>query len=664
MPSKMPSIMKPTTHLPLSALVGLEMAQQALLLLAVEPRLRGVVLAAPAGTGKSSLARGMRLLLNDDTTPFVEIPPSVDVENLLGGLDLEATLRTGQMVMQPGVLAKAHGGVAYVDGVNLLTEGSANLLLAAVDQGEVRVERESVSLRAPAEFSLIGSYDPAEGMPRRHLLDRVGLLATLPGAAEAPQRADVIRRNLLEPTDAWDEDMEFMQGLVLAAREQLPNVTISAEQIRQLSVTALQYGVEGHRVDLFAVWAACAAAALGLRDEVADEDLTLAARLVILPRATQIPEPPPEDAPPPPSPPDSPASEPPPPDRGDDDDDDDDDDGQEAAPPEALGVPPEQILEALASELPEDLEELPFHHLRRGRAGSRGSVEGRRGRHVRSIPGNPKRAKIDVVATLRTAAPWQRLRTGSGIGSPPVSPRGGEKNKKIPPSGRLGEAKTKIPPSGGPGGGKSSPTARRVLLQMSDIRVKQYRSKAGALFCFAVDASGSMALHRMRQAKGAVHALLQKAYVNRDRVALIAFRGPEAELLMPPTQSVELARRALDLLPTGGGTPLASALLLADDVAQQAKSRGIMQTVLILLTDGRGNVSLRPDGNVKEELQQIGRYIAESSLQVVVVDTQRSYLSRGEARKLAEWVNGDYAYLPNASGEQIADLATGVVDGD
>ncbi|HMR64168.1 MAG TPA: VWA domain-containing protein, partial [Anaerolineae bacterium] len=227
--------------------------------------------------------------------------------------------------------------------------------------------------------------------------------------------------------------------------------------------------------------------------------------------------------------------------------------------------------------------------------------------------------------TLRAAAPWQRLRAGS-------QPR-------------------------------ARGAHRRVVLQMSDVRVKQYRSKAGALFCFAVDASGSMALHRMRQAKGAVHALLQKAYVNRDRVALIAFRGGEAELLMPPTQSVELARRALDLLPTGGGTPLASALLLAADVAQQAKSRGILQSVLILLTDGRANISLRPDGNVQEELQQIGRHIAESSLHVVVVDTQRSYLSRGEARKLAEWLNGDYAYLPNANGEQIADLATSVADG-
>lgn len=603
-------------YLPFPALIGLEQAQQALLLLAVEPRLRGVVLAAAAGTGKSSLARGMRALLGDNDTPFVEVPASIDVENLLGGLDLEATLRSGQMVMQPGVLARADGGIAYVDGINLLTDGSANLLLSVLDEGEVRVEREGISFRAQAHFSLIGSYDPEEGLPRKHLLDRVGLMAVLPGGGTMQQREDVIRRNVRagDGEHSWAEEGAFLHGLVQTAREQLPNVTITERQMRQLTVTALQYGVEGHRVDLFAVRAACAAAALELRDAVNDEDLALAARLVILPRATQMPATQPEDQPPPPPPPPQPEESEP----------DDTDEEGEATPPESLAIPPEQILEALESQLPETLEDLPFQKLRKGRTGSRGATEGKRGRHVRSVPGDPRRARIDVVATLRTAAPWQPLRRmkGDSIGH---NANG------------------------------------RIQLQLSDVRVKQYRSKAGALFCFAVDASGSMALHRMRQAKGAVHALLQKAYVHRDRVALMAFRGMEAELLLPPTQSVELAKRALDLLPTGGGTPLASALLLADDVARQAQQRGIMQTVLVMLTDGRGNIGLRENSDIQAELQQLGRYVAESRMQVIVVDTQRSYLSRGEARKLAEWVGGEYAYLPNASGEQIADLAAGSV---
>lgn len=596
-----------TALLPFPALVGLELAQQALMLLAIEPRLRGVVLAAAAGTGKSSLARGIRALLGDENTPFIEVPASIDIENLLGGLDLEATLHAGQMILQPGVLARAHKGVAYIDGMNLMTDASVNLLLSVMDDGEIRVEREGVSLRAPARFSLIGTYDPAEGIPRQHLLDRIGLIVPLMPRADAESRAEVLRRNLLSGPETWREDADFMRGLIYTAREHLPDVSIEDGQIRQLSTLALLYGVEGHRVDLFAVHAARAAAAYDLRDAVDEDDIELALRLVILPRATRIPAPP--ETPPPPPPPE--------PELNDDQDDTDEGDTPPEMP-ETLTPPPEQILEALENTLPEMLEQLPFSNLRRGKAGSRGSTEGKRGRHVRSVPGDPRRGRIDVVATLRSAAPWQRLR------------------------------------------GANAPHRKsRVHLEMADIRIRQYRSKAGILFCFAVDASGSMALHRMRQAKGAVNTLLEKAYVNRDRVALVAFRGERAEILMPPTQSVELARRALDLLPTGGGTPLASALLLADDLAQQARMRGILQTVVILLTDGRGNVSLKPEGDPQVELQQLGRYIAaESNLRVVVVDTKRDYLSRGEARQLAEWLGADYAYLPNASSEDIAALAT------
>ena len=632
-----------TQQLPFPALVGLDLAQQALLLLAVDPRLRGVVLSAAAGTGKSSLARGMRALLGEGEIPFVELPPSIDVENLLGGLDLEATLRTGSIRTQPGVLARADGGIVYVDGLNLLTDASANLLLGVIDEGEVRVERDGMSLRAAARFSLIASYDPAEGPPRKHLLDRVGLLAPLPATLDARQRMAVIHHNL-QPDGGWSEDTAFLRGLVRTAREQLPDVTISDAQLAQLSATALAYGVEGHRVDLFAMRAVCAAAALNFRDAVEDEDLALATRLVILPRATRVPAPPPESGPPPPQPPadQQGAEDTPPPDA-----DDNDEPGEEAAP-QALGPAPEQILEALAADLPTELEELPFRHLRRGRTGSRGTTSGNRGRHVRSVPGDPRRARIDVVATLRAAAPWQPLRHNTGNGTGNGNGNGGRLN-----GGRL---------NGNRQNGNGAPR-RGLALRLEDVRVKQYRSKAGALFCFAVDASGSMALHRMRQAKGAVHSLLEKAYVNRDRVALLAFRGEAAELLMPPTQSVELASRALDLLPTGGGTPLAAALLLATDVARQATQRGIMQTMLVLLTDGRANVALRPDGQVDEELQQLGRFIAESPLQVMVVDTQRDYLSRGEARRLAEWLGADYAYLPRAGGDEIAALATGSVNG-
>ena len=621
------------TTLPLPSLVGLDAAVRALLLLAVEPRLGGVVFAAPAGTGKSSLARGFAALCLTPA-PFVELPASADEEALLGGLDLAATLRAGRRVLRSGLLARADGGALYADQLNLLPDATANLLLGALDGGEIRIERDGISTRAPARFTLLASYDPAEGQPRRHLLDRIGLWVALPAQTDVPTRTEVVRRNGLDGRRKTEDErrkyetpssvfrlssnetgeLEALQNLVAAAREALPDVAISDDQLVQVAAAALAFGVEGHRADAFAAYAACAAAALGLRDEVEQADLELAVRLVIMPRATRMPEIPDDEQPTA----NNQSSTPQPEQQQQNDTQNEDSDAQHGES-NAQGLPDDQVFAALVSELPAELERLPFKALRRGKTGSRGTVAGRRGRHIRSIPGDARRGKVDVSATLRAAAPWQQVR------------QQGLKN-------------------------------RALVLRAEDLRIKQFKSKAGALFLFAVDASGSMALHRMRQAKGAVHALLQKAYVHRDRVALLAFRGDRAELLLPPSQSVELARRAIDTLPTGGGTPIAAALLAALDVAGQARGRGIMQTVLVLLTDGRANIGLRGDrAGITEELRLLGGQIAEAGIHALVIDTQRSYLSRGEARTLAGYLGGDYVYLPNAQGEQIASVVGDVV---
>jgi magnesium chelatase subunit D len=279
-----------------------------------------------------------------------------------------------------------------------------------------------------------------------------------------------------------------------------------------------------------------------------------------------------------------------------------------------MAIPDDEVLTALTTELPLSLNDLPFRSVRKGRAGSRGMVEGTRGRHIRSNSGDPRRARIDVSATLRAAAPWQPMR-------------------------------------------KQVQQFDRIALRADDVRVKRYKSKAGVLFCFVVDASGSMALNRMRQAKGAVQHLLQQAYVHRDRVALLAFRGSECELLLPPSQSVELARRSLDVLPTGGTTPLAAALLGTIEVARQARTRGIMQCVALFLTDGRGNASYQRGVDIAEEIAILANAVANEGVKSVVIDTQRNYLSRGEGRKLAGQLRGEYIYLPQASGGEIANVA-------
>ena len=584
--------------MPLPGLVALDTPRLALLLLAVEPRLRGIAFAGPAGSGKSALLHGLAALLPD--LPFEMLPLGSDEEALLGGLDLEATLARGARVVRHGLLARADGGLLAAEDCNLLPEGTVNLLLGALDAGEVRIEREGLSLRSPCRLRLVATFDPAEGPPRAHLLDRIGLIVPLPRLAPAGARGEIVRRHLSPAADLWEEDLAVLRDVVAVARASLGDIRLSESQARELTRAAVALGVQGHRADLFAQLAARASAALALRDAVQREDLELAVRLVLVPRATQQPTAPPTEPPP--------ATETPP-------------QSSEDSPPDPPTEPPadgdveltEEVLAALAIDLPDVLATLPFRSARGGRSGSRGSTDGTRGRHVTSVPGTPREGRLDVIATLRAAARWQRLR-----------PQG----------------------------------VRRVVVRGEDIRIKRFRDKAGALFVFAVDASSSMALNRMRQAKGAVHALLERAYVNRDRVALMSFRGQGAELLLPPTGSVELLRRAVDQIPTGGGTPLAATLVAALEVAQQARRRGLHNVVLVLLTDARANVGLKADrAGVEEELRQLALLTAASGLKALVIDTQRSYLSQGSAQKLATWLGGQYLYLPGASGATIAAAA-------
>jgi magnesium chelatase subunit D len=607
-----------TTALPFAGMVGVDAALDALRLLAVDARLGGVVIGAPVGSGKSTLARASTVLFGGET-PFVELPLGSDEDALLGGIDIEATLRTGRRVLRPGLLRRAHHGILYADALNLLPDAVVNVLLGVLDTRTVRLEREGISRQLPCDLRVIGTYDPAEGLPRRHLLDRIGLMVLLPRESVAAERYQVLMRHHGADMTQWHEMSMLEAGLIAEARALLPHVGISETQHAQLVDLALRAGVEGQRVDLFAVAAACASAAMNLRTSVSHDDLDLAARVVILPRATRVIADdgsiPPEQTPtPPPQPSDNSdagdgATETPPPSSVHTDS------GEAGTPhPDELAIPDEEVLSALTTELPLNLADLPFRTIRRGRSGSRGAVAGTRGRHIRSTPGDARRARIDVSATLRAAAPWQPLRA-------PVA-RG-----------------------------------RVVVLRSDDVRVKRYRSKAGVLFCFVVDASGSMALNRMRQAKGAVQHLLQQAYVHRDRVALLSFRGTSCEVLLPPSQSVELARRSLDLLPTGGTTPLAAALLGCIEVAKQARARGIMQCVAIFLTDGRGNVAVQSGVDVASEITTLARAVAHEGVKSVVVDTQRSYLSRGEGRTLANILAGEYIYLPHASGGDIAEAA-------
>jgi len=585
-------------------IVGMDVAKRALLLLAVNPALAGVAIAAPVGSGKSTLARAFAALLPAGT-PFVELPVGATEDSVLGGLDLEATLAAGRRVIARGLLARAHGGVLYADGLNLLDERAIAHLISALSDGVVRVERDGLSEVHPARFLLVGTYDPVEGEVRRGLLDRIGLIVPLLPQTGERERAEVVQRNLAHPPNGDAEDETTMlRAMIADAREHLPTVHIAEEQMQALVQTALSLGVEGNRADVFAVQAALAKAALDGREAVDDDDLKLAVRLVLLPRATRMPA---QETP------EQRERETTPHAQGDQP-------GDPNTPNPAQATLEELLLEAAAVDLPAGLLDLPFAGKQRSHGSSRGAaLSSRRGRFVRAVAGDPRGQRIALLPTLIAAAPWQKVRRA-------------ERN-----------------------------VGARLDIRREDIRVKRFRDKAGTLYIFVVDASGSMAINRMREAKGAVVRLLQDAYVHRDQVGLIAFRGQQAQVLLEPSQSVERAKRALDVLPTGGGTPLASALLAAWRMAQQARARGIAQVTLVLMTDGRGNVPLRAApaappsrAEIQAELQQIATCIRAEGIQAVVIDTQVNYLSQGEAARLASWLGGRYVYLPNAKAAQIA----------
>jgi magnesium chelatase subunit D len=623
---------------PFSALVGQEPLKTALLLNAVYPAVGGVLVRGEKGTAKSTAARALRELLPplrvvegcpfrcdpdepwpecphcgaaaerravEVGVPFIDLPLGATEDRVLGTLDFERALREGRRAFQPGLLAAAHRGILYIDEVNLLPDHLVDVLLDAAALGVNTVQREGISAAHPARFLLIGTMNREEGDLRPQLLDRFGLMVEVVGPRDAELRAEVVRRRLAFESDPaafaarWEGEQDQLRRRIVAAREQLPRVVLNEALLAVISRLCCEFEVDGLRADIVMHKAARGLAALDGRTEATIDDVRRAAELVLPHR-------------------------------------------QRRRPFEQPHLDRERLDECL-SRLQQPPDQQPGAGPSEGAGG-----EGGEGERVFD-PAAPRPVRrIEVAPPAGVSSPTPR-----GRRNPTPTRERGHYVRAVPDEKPTDLAVDATIRAAVLRGGQAD---GRPVIERADLHRKERSGRTGTLILFAVDASGSMAARRrMELVKGAVLGLLQSAYEQRDEVGVIAFRGTQADLLLPPTGSVELADRALRVLPTGGRTPLAHALVTAGEVFRRSRrARPEVPALLVLLSDGKANVPL-PDttGDPWQQALLAARELAAERLPALVLDADAGYVRLGRAAELAQALGGECLPLDGLSAETL-----------
>jgi magnesium chelatase subunit D len=682
---------------PFTAIVGQERMKRALVLNAINPRIGGVLIRGERGTAKSTAARALAALLPEITivadcpfgcdpnrpttwctncreradadaelpvarrrTRFVDLPVSATEDRVVGTLDIERAIQKGEKRFEPGVLAAANRGVLYVDEVNLLDDHVVDLLLDAAAMGVNVVEREGISFSHPARFILVGTMNPEEGDLRPQLLDRFALCVDMRGIRDQRARMVIMEHNLAFEADPegfraeWMPHEEHLTQEIAQARVLLPRVKYTQRNLATIAGLMAGLGVDGHRADLVILKTAQANAARQGRTTITDDDILMAAELALPHRLKRTPFQQAEvslhdlqerlDAVQSELPSDT-AGEP----------DEDEPAPQQAkkklVTPQESEVPPDadvsqaEPMWQTVPTTPQDGQwweggqdvpigdqfdarrlDTPIDQLTRKSAGRRSTTktERKRGRYIqaRHSPGDPTDLAFD--ATLRAAAPYQKERR------------------------------------------MEDPEGPALALHPDDYQKKVRVRRAANLILFVVDASWSMAVaERMQATKGAIMSLLTDAYQRRDRVGLVVFQKNDAHLVLTPTNSVELAQKALADIPVGGKTPLSSGLMLAQRViTQELKLRPELTPLMILLTDGAGNVSVTDTLPPQEEAYRTADLIREADVRSVVINMEHAAFDQGLAQALADRLDGPCYTLPELKAEALVRTVQGELDGE
>ena len=583
---------------------------------------------------------------------------------MLGSLHLSKVLSDGVAEYEPGLLARAHRGILYVDEVNLLHDHLVDLLLDAAAMGRSTVERDGVSVAHAARFVLVGTMNPEEGELRPQLLDRFGLTVEIAAPRDPQLRAEVVRRRLAFDADpaafveSYADAERALTDRIAAARKLLPEVELTDAVLTKVAEVCAAFEVDGMRADIVTTRTAVAHAAWNGRTTITRADIRQAALLALPHRRRRNPFDAPgldeelldavlgdeEPEPEPPLPPEP---------EGDGDGDGSDDPGFDTGP----GGPAQPTDDGAGGpcSTETDLRGCWF------RDGSLSALLNQRIRRVstRARGGPAQPANPGVIAGVADPYKVRRFEvTGTGAGESGKRSRALTSNGRrvgADPKGTGGLHLVETIRAAAPHQHARGRTTGRIRFQDSDLRTARREGREANLVLFCVDASGSMAARkRMEQVKTAILSLLLDAYQRRDKVGLVTFRADGAEVALPPTHSVDIAAKRLGDLPAGGRTPLAEGLLTAAEVLRVEKVRDPRRRpLLIVITDGRATHG--PDA-VNRSRQAAG-WIAEQGTTAVVVDCEQGPMRMGLAMHLAQHMQATHLPLADVSAQALTGVA-------